>query len=209
MYDNLDRVEEIAEDCRIVSGDQRGFSHRKLTFQIFKNRYLPLLEASNVYTKTNPLSISFKSYTELMKKVLGRLQVMKTRVRMNEWKDFNIDLKEFESLYRETAKDHLEIEDMLKLRKIMVTDIPTLAKELSETFSAVTESRRKFAVLTGIAADESFNERFSNFSQCMAELHEKAPVLKKSRFIRGEWLSRLRNQVLMAQSYSPTPQYDV
>ncbi|UMM35363.1 hypothetical protein L5515_008022 [Caenorhabditis briggsae] len=193
MYDNLERVEEIADDCRMI----------------FKNHYQPLLEASNVHTKTNPSSDSFKTYTEYVKKVLSKLQVMKTRVRMNDWKDFNIDLKEFESLYREIAKDHVEIEEMLKLRKTMVTDIPKLASELSETFMAVTESRRKFAVLTGISADESFSEKFSNFSKCLEELSTKAPILKKSRFIRGEWLSRLRNQVLMAQSYSPTHQYDV
>ena len=144
-----------------------------------------------------------------MKKVLSKLQIMKTRVRMNDWKDFNIDLKEFESLYREIAKDHVEIEDMLKLRKTMVTDIPKLAAELSETFLAVTESRRKFAVLTGIAADERISEKFSNYSKCLAEVSTKAPILKKGRFIRGEWLSRLRSQVLMAQSYSPTHQYDV
>ncbi|CAS00770.1 Protein CBG27387 [Caenorhabditis briggsae] len=67
---------------------------------------------------------------------------------------------------------------MLKLRKAMVTDIPKLASELSETFMAVTESRRKFAVLTGISADESFSEKFSNFSKCLEELSTKAPILK-------------------------------
>lgn len=113
-----------------------------------------------------------------MKKVLAKLQILKTRVRMSEWKDFKIDLKEFESSYREIAKDHVEIEEMLKLRKTMVTDIPALANELSETFLAATESRRKFAVLTGIAADESFSDKFSNFSKCLDELHEKAPNLK-------------------------------
>uniref|UniRef100_A0A8R1HJ28 Uncharacterized protein n=1 Tax=Caenorhabditis japonica TaxID=281687 RepID=A0A8R1HJ28_CAEJA len=162
MYDNLERVEEIAEDCRII----------------FKKRYIPLLEASHVYTKTNPASGALKEYSESVKKVLGRLQFMKTRVRMYAWNDFKIELKEFESLYRETAKDHLEIEDMLKLRKSMVTDIPKLALELSETFVAVTESRRKFAVLAGIDADERVNEKFSNFSSCLAELHESAPWLK-------------------------------
>ncbi|CAB3396865.1 unnamed protein product [Caenorhabditis bovis] len=204
MYENQERVEEIAEDCRLI----------------FKNRYLPLMEASNVYTKLSPSSTAFKSFTEMIKKVTKRLHNIKNRVHMSSWTNFNIDLKEFESVYRENSKDHIEIEEILKLRKTMVSDIAEVATELSNIFASVTVSRAKFGSLTGNPIDEKWSMKFMNSSECLKAMAKKAPGLKvgdsnnqefrqKSRFIRGEWLSRLRNQVLLAQSYSATPQYDV
>ncbi|CAI5453052.1 unnamed protein product [Caenorhabditis angaria] len=193
MYDNLERVEEIAPDCRAI----------------FKNRYTPLLEASFVHTKLHPSTQLIKSYMEGLRKITSRLAFMKSRVKMFDWKNFEIDLKDFEQNYRDGGKDLLEIEEMLKLRKSMVTDIPEIAEELSKIFTSVSKSRKLFSSLTGVTVDDSWNMKFENTSECLRELHEDGPRLKKNRFLRGEWLSRLRNQLQMAQSYSPSHQYDV
>ncbi|VDM81700.1 unnamed protein product [Strongylus vulgaris] len=45
------------------------------------------------------------------------------RVQILNYHDCDVDLKNFESLYREGGADNLEIHELMKLRKLMLSDI--------------------------------------------------------------------------------------
>ncbi|CAD6193898.1 unnamed protein product [Caenorhabditis auriculariae] len=191
MYDNEERVGEIAQDCRLVG-----------------LRYSPFLDASLFYTTLNFQNFIFSNYFDEIRKITTRISQLRNRVKMVNWHNHNINLKEFESLYREGAKDHSEIEETLKLRKLIVADIAEAVEPLKKSLAAALEARGRFLSKAGMENNVSRIEPIRQSVQCLKEMIRKIPSLKKSRFIRGEWLSRLRSQVLLAQSYSATPQYD-
>ncbi|RCN32491.1 hypothetical protein ANCCAN_21701 [Ancylostoma caninum] len=86
IHDNAERSNEIAEDCR----------------RIFKEYYDVLLDAKKVYALGDLSSIAVVEYTSNIGRIVTALRrfMFVNRVQILNWHDYEIDLKEFESLYR-------------------------------------------------------------------------------------------------------------
>ncbi|VDO84518.1 unnamed protein product [Haemonchus placei] len=108
IHDNVDRSLEIALDCR----------------QIFLDRYSVLVDAQHVYTFGQALSDVVADYISYMNKVVAALRrfISVNRVKILDWHNFTIELKTFETLYRDGGVDNVEILELMKLRKLIVTD---------------------------------------------------------------------------------------
>ncbi|VDK47378.1 unnamed protein product [Cylicostephanus goldi] len=158
------------------------------------------------------------------------------RVQVLNYHDCEVDLKDFESLYREGGVDTYEIHELMKLRKLMLRDIISYViatiiviylqiDEFKLFYEKGLHARknvlRKLDIVIakhqGLTAIEETVTCLRNISQNIPLLkvrlnHHGLPIivsnLQKSKFVRGEWLSRIQRQVEIAQSYSATPQYD-
>ncbi|KAK5964451.1 hypothetical protein GCK32_016274 [Trichostrongylus colubriformis] len=218
IHDNVEQSHEIALRCR----------------EIFLERYTVLLDAQNVYTFGRLIMTVASDYINNMSKVVMALRkfIFENRAQILDWHDYNMELKTFETLYREGGADNLEVHELMKLRKLMVTDVLEYITPLSTLYN------------DGLRARESARERFGfdslkplhldiieSTTSCLLKISDDIPLLKigivcvdtskfsvsikvellfiqKSAFIRGEWLSRIQKQVEIAQSYFTTPQYD-
>uniref|UniRef100_A0A1I7X852 DNA-directed RNA polymerase n=1 Tax=Heterorhabditis bacteriophora TaxID=37862 RepID=A0A1I7X852_HETBA len=109
LHDKPDKPNEIAHRCR----------------KIFTDNYNVLVDAKTVYTFIDPSSIEFQEYEESANRISSVLRniIYLKRVKVLDWHNHEINLKEFEMLYREGGKDNTEIHDLMKLRKLMLTDL--------------------------------------------------------------------------------------
>ncbi|RCN35562.1 hypothetical protein ANCCAN_18568 [Ancylostoma caninum] len=184
IHDNAERSNEIAEDCR----------------RIFKEYYDVLLDAKKVYALGDLSSIAVVEYTSNIGRIVTALRrfMFVNRVQILNWHDYEIDLKEFESLYRDGGADNLEIHELMKLRKLMLSDILEYIGLLKTFYVQGLQARRNVLRRLGIVSPRH---------QGLTAIEATIECLK-SAFVRGEWLSRIQRQVEIAQSYSATPQYD-
>ncbi|XGW03364.1 hypothetical protein V3C99_014950 [Haemonchus contortus] len=195
IHDNVDRSLEIALDCR----------------QIFLDRYSVLVDAQHVYTFGQALSDVVADYISYMNKVVAALRrfISVNRVKILDWHNFTIELKTFETLYKDGGVDNVEILELMKLRKLIVTDAQEYITPLIAFYEDGLRARRTVLRRLGIKATKpSSLSVVEGTINCLLKISAEIPLLKKSAFIRGEWLSRVQRQVEIAQSYSATPQYD-
>ncbi|VDO83155.1 unnamed protein product [Heligmosomoides polygyrus] len=195
IHDNVDRAEEIASDCR----------------KMFLQTYNVFLDAQTVYFLGQSDFPVVVDYIANITKVVAALRrfIYTNRVKVLDWHDHDIPLRVFESLYRDTGADNLEIHELMKLRKLMISDILDSITPLTAYYEGGLRARINVLRLLGIEpAQHSSLSVIEATSKCLQKLAADVPLLKKSAFIRGEWLSRIQRQVEIAQSYSATPQYD-
>uniref|UniRef100_A0A183V3P7 Acid-sensing ion channel 5 n=1 Tax=Toxocara canis TaxID=6265 RepID=A0A183V3P7_TOXCA len=208
MRYNLSHVMEYRPRCVKACGKNHSmFRKKKVT--IFQDHYNGLRDARTVSTV---LSLNvFATYSASMKKLIETLRRVKykTKPKMFVWRNFDISLRQFEALYREGGKDSSEIHDLLKLRKFLQSDAIHQIEELSLRLNLALMARNNFFNSTELQplADLSVSE-IQRCIQCLHSLLLSTDALKKSNFLRAEWLSRLQRQVTIAKSYSPSPQYD-
>ncbi|KIH58853.1 hypothetical protein ANCDUO_10934 [Ancylostoma duodenale] len=177
---------------------QASFAHNES--MIFKEYYDVLLDAKKVYALGDLSSIAVVDYTSNMGRIVTALRrfMFVNRVQILNWHDYEIDLKEFESLYRDGGSDNLEIHELMKLRKLMLSDILEYIGLLKAFYEQGLQARRNVLRRLGIVSPRH---------QGLTAIEATIECLK-SAFVRGEWLSRIQRQVEIAQSYSATPQYD-
>ncbi|EYC21577.1 hypothetical protein Y032_0019g3907 [Ancylostoma ceylanicum] len=193
IHDNAERSSEIAEDCR----------------RIFREYYDVLLDAKKVYALGDQSSIAVVDYTSNMGRIVTALRrfMFVNRVQILNWHDFEIDLKEFESL--DGGSDNLEIHELMKLRKLMLSDILEYIGLLKTFYEQGLQARRNVLRRLGIVSPRHQGlTAIETTITCLVNISNEIPLIKKSAFVRGEWLSRIQRQVEIAQSYSATPQYD-
>ncbi|KAK6053243.1 hypothetical protein COOONC_09252 [Cooperia oncophora] len=179
--------------------------------QIFLERYAILLDAQSVYTFGHSISAVVSDYTSNMTKVVTALRkfIFNNRVEILDWHNHDIKAKTFETLYRDGGVDNLEIHELMKLRKLVVSDIQEYADALVAFYENGLRARENVLRRLGIQIPRPSSLRIIESTiDCLMKLSKDIPLLKKTAFIRGEWLSRLQRQVEIAQSYSATPQYD-
>ncbi|VDK42049.1 unnamed protein product [Anisakis simplex] len=223
-------VKELQECLIEMRNDLANISeYRRQCVQIFKDHYNALRDARLV---SQLLSTNlFTSYESPMKKLIETLKHVKyqTQPKMFEWKNFDISLRQFETLYSEGGKDSHEIHDLLKMRKILQSDLIrevrfskhfftydpfqegrlTMINELLISFNSALMARQNFLNFTQLQPLANSSEyQIQRSIQCLHTLLTCTQTLKKSNFLRAEWLSRLQRQVTIAKSYSPSPQYD-
>ncbi|PAV69223.1 hypothetical protein WR25_01563 [Diploscapter pachys] len=195
MYDNPATINEIGEDCR----------------KIFTSHYNTFLDAKIVYTFGNLDQKLYRDYEDNMLKIVKALSsaIYKNRVRMVDWHEFEINVRRFESLYREDGRDSIEILELLKLRKVMVSDILDLTNSLINQLKSGIDARERFYAKIDLPVSNSRPvEEMHSTIECLTNIARQIPTLKKSQFLRGEWMSKVQRQVELAQSYSASPQYD-
>ncbi|CAJ0590074.1 unnamed protein product [Cylicocyclus nassatus] len=195
ISDNSERASEIVEDCR----------------RVFKEYYDVLLDTRRVYTLADLSTNVVADYIINMGKITASLRsfMFVNRVHVLDYHDCEVDLKEFESLYREGGADTYEIHELMKLRKLMLRDILYYIDELKLFYEKGLQARRNVLRRFGVVIEKHQGlTAIEETVTCLRNISENIPLLKKSKFVRGEWLSRIQRQVEIAQSYSATPQYD-
>ncbi|KHJ95727.1 hypothetical protein OESDEN_04324 [Oesophagostomum dentatum] len=195
IRDNVERASEIAEDCR----------------RIFKDYYDVLLDAKKVYALADSSSREIVDYVTQIGRISSALQsfMFLHRVQVLNYTDCEIDLKTFENLYKEGGADSLEIHELMKLRKLMLIDIIEYISVLKVFYERGLQARRNVLRRLGIVSPRHYGlVAIEETVACLVNISREIPHIKKSTFVRGEWLSRIQRQVEIAQSYSATPQYD-
>uniref|UniRef100_A0A915B5R5 Uncharacterized protein n=3 Tax=Parascaris univalens TaxID=6257 RepID=A0A915B5R5_PARUN len=175
----------------------------------FQEHYNGLRDARTVSTLLS--SSVFTAYDASIKKLIQTLRRVKyeTKPKIFEWRNFDINLRQFEALYREGGKDNHEILDLLKMRKILQSDVIPQIEQLSLRLNSALTARNNFFDSTELQPVENGSmSRIQHCIRCLQALLSSTETLKKSNFLRAEWLSRLQRQVTIAKSYSPSPQYD-
>ncbi|KAK5986874.1 hypothetical protein GCK32_010065, partial [Trichostrongylus colubriformis] len=109
----------------------------------------------------------------------------------------------------EGGADNLEVHELMKLRKLMVTDLLEYITPLSTIYNNGLQARESARERLGFDSLKPLHlDIIESTTSCLLKISDDIPLLKKSAFIRGEWLSRIQKQVEIAQSYFTTPQYD-
>ncbi|CAI4223237.1 unnamed protein product [Auanema sp. JU1783] len=195
------KLHDTSENSELTSGECR---------KIFKRYYGVLLDAQTVYHMANRNSLAYQAYEDVMKKVQSALRnVYSTnRIKVLDWHNHQINIKQFENLYREGGHDNVEIVELMKLRKPMTSDIIDAINEVIKELHHGLDARNRFLNKMQINDDGDSAAGILTTIRCLQNITERIPLLKKSSFLRGEWLSRVHRQVQIAQSYSPSPQYD-
>ncbi|KAK6755745.1 hypothetical protein RB195_014250 [Necator americanus] len=172
IHDNAERAFEIVEDCRAM----------------FKDYYGVLLDAKKVYALSDLYSNAAADYVNNMGRVVSALRrfMFVNRVQILNYHNYEIDLKSFGNLYREGGSDFLEIHELMKLRKLMLSDILEYISLLKAFYKEGLRARknvlRRLGMVSpkhlGVAAVESTIE-------CLMNISDTIPLIKKSAFVRA------------------------
>uniref|UniRef100_A0A9J2PXA4 Uncharacterized protein n=1 Tax=Ascaris lumbricoides TaxID=6252 RepID=A0A9J2PXA4_ASCLU len=208
-------VKEVQECLKEMRYHLDNFTDYRLKcVKIFQEHYNGLRDARTVSTLLS--SSVFSVYDATIKKLIQTLRRVKyeTQPKIFDWRNFDINLRQFEALYREGGKDNHEIHDLLKMRKILQSDVIPQIEQLSLRLNSALTARNNFFDSTELQPIENISvSRIQHCIECLQALLSSTETLKvkqfkKSNFLRAEWLSRLQRQVTIAKSYSPSPQYD-
>ncbi|CAJ0577010.1 unnamed protein product, partial [Mesorhabditis spiculigera] len=144
----------------------------------FAAQYEMLAESHRFMTSLD--SHVFSDYETMVYRLTSALQRVRfqTHPKIFNWHDHRIHLRDFVQLYKEGGKDHQEMGELMKLRKIINLDLAEAVHHLRQ------------------------------MKQCMKDIVPKLQPLRRSPFVRAEWMSRLERLVEQAQAYSPGIQYD-
>ncbi|KAE9550003.1 hypothetical protein FO519_006788 [Halicephalobus sp. NKZ332] len=176
---------------------------------IFENHYRSLFDARTVSKLLTPnIAAEYEKFARKLGAVLRRTQ-FENIPKVFEYSNYNIDLRQFENLYREGGKDYQALHEILKYRKAIQTDIIENINELTEKLNKVLHARVSFLTDIGMPAEQSSSvEQIRKTLTCLNKMVPQIQSLRKSALLRAEWMSRLQREVTVAQSYSPGPQYD-
>ncbi|EYC21578.1 hypothetical protein Y032_0019g3907 [Ancylostoma ceylanicum] len=154
--------------------------------RIFREYYDVLLDAKKVYALGDQSSIAVVDYTSNMGRIVTALR-----------------------RFMDGGSDNLEIHELMKLRKLMLSDILEYIGLLKTFYEQGLQARRNVLRRLGIVSPRHQGlTAIETTITCLVNISNEIPLIKKSAFVRGEWLSRIQRQVEIAQSYSATPQYD-
>ncbi|GMS79861.1 hypothetical protein PENTCL1PPCAC_2036, partial [Pristionchus entomophagus] len=169
-----------------------------------------LLQTTRLIASSHDPNISTE-YEDLSSKLITCLQRLKwtQTPKVFEWHDFDISVKQFETLYKEGGKDNQEIVDLLKMRKIIHVDLIEAIASLSSRVESILSTRDSFMHEMDLPISDHANASISQIGEiqeCLQQLPPKLLTLRKNSFLRAEWMSRVQRQVAIAQSYSPGTQ---
>uniref|UniRef100_A0AC34R9U5 Uncharacterized protein n=1 Tax=Panagrolaimus sp. JU765 TaxID=591449 RepID=A0AC34R9U5_9BILA len=183
--------------------------YRGKCFHTFENHYRTLFDARIVSRILTPnIAADYEKFARKLSSVLRRTQ-FENIPKVFQYSDYNIDLRQFENLYREGGKDFQALHEILKYRKAIQTDIIENINELTEKLNRVLHARVSFLTDIGMPAEQSSSvEQIRKTLTCLNKMIPQIQTLRKSALLRAEWMSRLQREVTIAQSYSPGPQYD-
>ncbi|GMR58835.1 hypothetical protein PMAYCL1PPCAC_29030, partial [Pristionchus mayeri] len=101
-----------------------------------------LLQTTRQIASSHDPNIS-SEYEDLSSKLVTCLKRLKwtQTPKVFEWRDFDISVKQFESLYKEGGKDNQEIVDLLKMRKIIHVDLIEAIASLSVRIESILSIR--------------------------------------------------------------------
>ncbi|WKY10875.1 hypothetical protein Q1695_002881 [Nippostrongylus brasiliensis] len=195
VYNNADNATESAKECR----------------QIFKDHYNVLVDAQTVYTFGQSISSVVQDYTTNVMKVVVAIQrfAFTNRLKILDWHDHQFEIRQFNTLYREGGNDNIEVHELMKIRKLMVNEIVNYIRPLTDHLENGLRAREN--VLQRLGVEHPHHPSLAVINEtnsCLLKLARDVPLLKKSVFIRGEWLNRVQRQVEIVRSHSATPQYD-
>ncbi|KAK6755747.1 hypothetical protein RB195_014250 [Necator americanus] len=156
--------------------------------KMFKDYYGVLLDAKKVYALSDLYSNAAADYVNNMGRVVSALRrfMFVNRVQILNYHNYEIDLKSFGNLYREGGSDFLEIHELMKLRKLMLSDILEYISLLKAFYKEGLRARknvlRRLGMVSpkhlGVAAVESTIE-------CLMNISDTIPLIKKSAFVRA------------------------
>ncbi|VDL82338.1 unnamed protein product [Nippostrongylus brasiliensis] len=195
VYNNADNATESAKECR----------------QIFKDHYNVLVDAQTVYTFGQSISSVVQDYTTNVMKIVVAIQrfAFTSRLKILDWHDHQFEIRQFNTLYREGGNDNIEVHELMKVRKLMVSEIVNYIRPLTDHLENGLRARENVLQRLGVEHPPHPSLAVINeTNSCLLKLARDVPLLKKSVFIRGEWLNRVQRQVEIVRSHSATPQYD-
>uniref|UniRef100_A0A914X325 Uncharacterized protein n=1 Tax=Plectus sambesii TaxID=2011161 RepID=A0A914X325_9BILA len=177
---------------------------------ILENQYRILHNARSIASFLSSISIA-SDYEKIALELISiiRKAMFKDVPELIEWTDYSIHLKQFEAQYKDGASENQKLHDLLKSRKLIQIESIEQVSLLSSRLSGALAAREKFLITTKIAPianDSALVLKEAN--NCFLHLKSQLEILKKSHFLKAEWMSRLQRQVVIAQSYSNGPQYD-
>uniref|UniRef100_A0A7E4VU83 Amiloride-sensitive sodium channel n=1 Tax=Panagrellus redivivus TaxID=6233 RepID=A0A7E4VU83_PANRE len=183
--------------------------YRGKCFHLFETHYRILLDARTVSRLLTPhIANDYEKFTRKLGSLLQKSKFQSVP-KVFEYHNYDIDLRQFENLYRDGGKDYHALHEILKFRKAIQTDIIENINELTYKLNKVLNARISFLTDIGMEATQTQAvEQIHKTLSCLNGMINPIQTLRKSALLRAEWMSRLQREVTVAQSYSPGPQYD-
>uniref|UniRef100_A0A914XWS2 Uncharacterized protein n=1 Tax=Panagrolaimus superbus TaxID=310955 RepID=A0A914XWS2_9BILA len=129
--------------------------YRGKCFHLFENHYRTLLDARTVSKLLTPnLAADYEKFTRRLTALLRKTQ-FESVPKVFEYLNYDIDLRQFENLYREGGKDYQSLHEILKFRKAIQTDIIENIDLLTDRLNRVLNSRVAFLADIGVSTAPS------------------------------------------------------
>uniref|UniRef100_A0AC35TXF3 Nicastrin n=1 Tax=Rhabditophanes sp. KR3021 TaxID=114890 RepID=A0AC35TXF3_9BILA len=176
---------------------------------VFNDNFIPLQAARFVAKILNGSDFladfyqSLKNLTTIINNSAG-----KNGAKIFTYNNFEINLNEFQSFYKDDGNDLPLLFEIFRQRKLIQFEIPAKSSDISTTLFHFINSRSYFYSHKLDTAKSPFISLLNRTAYCFSNFSTTITTLKKQPFLRADWISRLNRDVIIAQSYSPGPQFD-